>query len=86
MSMAMILSLACTQLRMTPAEAIAAATINPAYSLRRERRVGSLEAGKQADVAVFDLEDYREIPYYFGVNKCWMTLKKGQPIFQKAHT
>jgi imidazolonepropionase len=86
MSMPMILSLACTQLRMTPAEAIAAATINPAYSLRRERRVGSLEAGKQADVAVFDLEDYREIPYYFGVNKCWMTLKKGQPIFQKAHT
>jgi imidazolonepropionase len=86
MSMPMILSLACTQLRMTPAEAIAAATINPAYSLRRERRVGSLEAGKQADVAVFDLEDYREIPYYFGVNKCWMTLKKGQPVFQKAHT
>jgi imidazolonepropionase len=85
-SMPMILSLACTQLRMTPAEAIAAATINAAYSLRRDSQIGSLEAGKQADIAIFDVEDYREIPYYFGVNKCWMTLKKGRPIFQKAHS
>jgi imidazolonepropionase len=86
MSMPMILSVACTQLRMSPAEAIAAATINAAYSLLRDNRIGSLEAGKQADIAVFDVDDYREIPYYFGVNKCWMTLKKGRPIFQKAHT
>jgi imidazolonepropionase len=85
-SMPMILSLACTQLRMTPAEAITAATINAAYSLRREKQIGSLEPGKQADIAVFDVDDYREIPYYFGVNKCWMTLKKGQAIFQKEHT
>jgi imidazolonepropionase len=81
-----ILSLACSQLRMMPAEAIAAATINAAYSLRRAKQIGSLEAGKQADVGIFDVDDYREIPYYFGVNKCWMTLKKGQPVFQKAHT
>ena len=86
MSMPMILSLACTQLRMSPAEAIAAATINAAYSLRREKQIGSLETSKQADLAIFDVEDYREIPYYFGVNKCWMTLKKGRPVFQKAHT
>ena len=85
LSMAMILSLACSQLRMSPAEAIAAATINAAYSLGRAERIGSLEAGKQADIAVFDVDDYREIPYYFGVNKCWRTLKKGQPVFQKAH-
>jgi imidazolonepropionase len=85
-SMPMILSLACTQLRMSPAEAIAAATINAAYSLRREKQIGSLEAGKQADIAIFEVDDYREIPYYFGVNKCWMTLKKGQPVFKKAHT
>jgi imidazolonepropionase len=80
LSMPMILSLACTQLRMTPAEAIAAATINAAFSLRREQRIGSLEAGKQADIAVFEVDDYREIPYYFGVNKCWMTLKKGKVV------
>ena len=85
LSMPMILSLACSQLRMSPAEAIAAATINAAYSLGRAERIGSLEAGKQADIAVFDVDDYREIPYYFGVNKCWRTLKKGQPVFQKAH-
>jgi len=81
--MPMILSLACTQLRMTPAEAIAAATINAAYSLRREKRVGSLEVGKQADVAVFEVEDYREIPYYFGVNTCWMTIKRGEIIYSR---
>ena len=76
-SMPMILSLACTQLRMTPAEAIAAATINAAYSLRREEHLGSLGVGKLADLAVFEVADYREIPYYFGVNTCWMTIKRG---------
>jgi imidazolonepropionase len=82
-SMPMILSLACTQLRMSPAEAIAAATINAAYALRRERRLGSLEAGKQADLAVFEVEDYREIPYYFGMQRCWMTMKGGEVVYMK---
>jgi imidazolonepropionase len=80
LNMPMILSLACTQLRMTPAEAIAAATINGAYALRREKTIGSLEVGKQADIAVFEVADYREIPYYFGVNHCWMTVKRGRVI------
>jgi len=81
LSMPMILSLACTQLRMTPAEAIAAATINAAYSLGREKRIGSIETGKQADMAVFEVADYREIPYYFGVNHCWMTMKRGEMVY-----
>lgn len=80
LSMPMILSLACTQLRMTPAEAIVAATINSAYALQRQKLIGSLEVGKQADLAVFDVADYREIPYYFGVNTCWMTFKRGVVI------
>ena len=80
LSMPMILSLACTQLRMTPAEAITAATINGAYALRRGESIGSLEVGKQADFAVFEVADYREIPYYFGVNHCWMTVKRGRVI------
>ena len=80
LSMPMILSLACTQLRMTPAEAITAATINAAYALRREKSIGSLEVGKLADMAVFEVADYREIPYYFGVNHCWMTVKRGRVI------
>jgi imidazolonepropionase len=79
-SMPMILSLACAQLRMTPAEAITAATINGAYALRRAEKIGSLEVGKQADFAVFEVADYREIPYYFGVNTCVMTFKLGQVI------
>jgi imidazolonepropionase len=81
LSMPMILSLACTQLRMTPAEAITAATINAAYSLGREKRIGSIETGKQADMAVFEVADYREIPYYFGVNHCWMTMKRGEMVY-----
>ena len=81
LNMAMILSLACSLLRMTPAEAIAAATINAAYSLGREKRIGSIEVGKQADLAVFEVADYREIPYYFGVNTCWMTMKRGQIVY-----
>lgn len=76
-SMPMILSLACTQLRMTPAEAITAATINAAYSLRREKHIGSFGVGKFADLAVFEVADYREIPYYFGMNTCWLTMKRG---------
>jgi imidazolonepropionase len=82
-SMPMILSLACTQLGMTPAEAITAATINGAYSLRREKKIGSLENGKHADLAVFEVEDYREIPYYFGMNLCWLTMKNGQIIYSR---
>jgi imidazolonepropionase len=85
-SMPMILSLACAQLRMTPAEAITAATINAAYALRREKKIGSLEVGKQADIAVFEVADYREIPYYFGVDRCWMTVKRGRVIHAAEQT
>jgi imidazolonepropionase len=66
-SMPMVLSLAATQMKMTPAEGIAAGTINAAYSLRRGDRIGSLEAGKLANFALYDCADYREIAYYFGV-------------------
>jgi imidazolonepropionase len=83
LSMPMILSLSCTQLRMTPAEAIAAATINAAYSLGRHKRIGSIETGKQADLAVFEVADYREIPYYFGVNTCWLTVKHGEVVHMR---
>ena len=79
-SVPIILSLGCTQMRMTPAEAISAATINPAYSLRQHDRVGSLEVDKYADFAAFDVADYREIPYYFGVNLCSLTMKRGTII------
>ena len=65
-SMPMILSLACTQMKMTPAEAVTAATINAAWSLNRGQEIGSLEPGKIADFVVHDAEDYRELAYFFG--------------------
>jgi imidazolonepropionase len=76
-SMPMAMSLACTQMKMSPAETIAAATINGAWSLRLAERKGSIEPGKDADLAVFDIEDYREIPYWYGANRCWMTVLSG---------
>lgn len=65
-SMPMILSLACTQMELLPAEAITAATINAAYSLNRGNKIGSLEPGKLANFSIFNYEDYRELAYWFG--------------------
>jgi imidazolonepropionase len=67
-SMPMILSLAVTQMRMSPAEAVAAATVNAAASLNRVNEIGSLEVGKLANFAICDCEDYRELAYWFGVS------------------
>jgi imidazolonepropionase len=77
-SMPFILSLACTHLRMSPAEAISAATINGACALLRQGEKGSIEPGKDADLAIFDVSDYREIAYWFGVNRCAATVIGGE--------
>jgi imidazolonepropionase len=79
-SMQMILSIACAQMRMTPAEAITAATINAAYSLDCGDALGSLEPGKLADLVVFDCSDYRQIPYFFGVNHASIVIKSGNVV------
>jgi imidazolonepropionase len=67
-SMPMMLSLAVTQMRMSPAEAFTASTINAAASLNRTDKIGSLEVGKLANFAIYDCEDYRELAYWFGVS------------------
>ena len=77
-SMPMILSLACTQMKMSPAEAISAATINPAYSLGRGTRIGSLESGKVANFSIFDCGDYRELAYWFGFPQTHSVYVKGR--------
>ena len=79
-SMPMVLSLACTQMKMSPTEAITAATINGAYSLNRGDRIGSLESGKVANVAVFDCEDYRELAYWFGIPQIHSLYVRGKKI------
>ncbi len=76
-SMPMAMSLACTHMKMSPAEAIAAATINGAWALRIAERKGTIEPGKDADLSVFAVDDYREIPYWFGANRCSMTVVNG---------
>lgn len=80
-SMPMVLSLACTQMKMSPAEAIAAATINAAYSLNRGDMIGSLEKGKLANFSIFDCEDYRELAYWFGVLQTHSVYVKGECVF-----
>jgi imidazolonepropionase len=79
-SMPMILSLACTQMKMSPAEAIAASTINPAYSLGRGEQIGSLEFGKLANFSIFDSDDYREVAYWFGFPQVHAVYVKGERV------
>jgi len=83
LNMQFVMTLACSQMRLTPAEAIAAATINGAAAVRRADRLGSIETGKQADFAVYEVNDYREIPYYAAVNFCVATFKRGSLIYAK---
>ena len=79
-SMPMILSLACTQMKMSPAEAITASTINAAYSLNRGDKIGSLERGKLANFSIFDCEDYRELAYWFGIPQTHSGYVKGERV------
>jgi imidazolonepropionase len=79
-SMPMVLSLACTQMKISPAEAISASTINPAYSLGRGDQVGSLESGKVANFSIFDCEDYRELAYWFGFRQAQSVYVRGECV------
>lgn len=82
-NMQFVLALACSAMRMMPAEAITAATINAAYSLGRADRLGSLEPGKCADLTVMDVDDYRKIPYFFAANHCVMAVRRGSIIYSR---
>jgi len=80
--MPLVLSLACTQMKMTPAEAITAATVNAAHSLRQGHEIGSLEPGKFADFVIHDAEDYRELPYFFGRDTARAVYIGGHCVYQ----
>jgi imidazolonepropionase len=79
-SMPMVLSLAATQMKLTPAESVTAATINAAYSLNRGDQIGSLEQGKLANFVLYDCADYREIAYYFGVSQTHSIYVRGEQV------
>lgn len=83
-SIPFVLSLACTQMGMTPAEAITAATINAAWSLGRGTEIGSLEAGKRANFVIHDCRDYREIPYFAGIESAMAVFVRGEPVTAKT--
>jgi imidazolonepropionase len=83
-SMQMVLSLASTHLKMTPAESITATTINAAYSLNRGSSIGSIEAGKHADLVVYDCEDYRELSYFFGIEHTHTVFACGRKVFARG--
>jgi imidazolonepropionase len=79
-SMQLIIALACRFMEMTPAEAIAAATINAAHAVGLGHRVGSLEVGKKADALILDIPDYRHLAYRFGVNLVDKVIKGGEVV------
>jgi imidazolonepropionase len=74
-------AMACTQMKMLPAEVITALTLNAAAAIRRADRLGSLEVGKQADLVICDVPNYRHLFYHFGVNHVWRVIKCGQVVY-----
>ena len=74
-------AMACTQMKMLPAEAITALTLNAAAALGRSDRIGSLEVGKQADLVICDIPDFRHLFYHFGVNHVWRVFKHGRLVY-----
>lgn len=83
-SMPLVMNLACISMRLTPAEALTAATYNAACAIQRVDKVGSLEVGKQADIVLWDVKDYRELQYLFGVNHVKAVWKKGVQVVNKG--
>ena len=83
-NMQFAIALACRYMKLTPAQAIAAATINAAAAIGRADRIGSLDTGKQADVIILDIPDYRHLGYRFGTNLVQRVIKKGQVVFSQV--
>ncbi|UCE17936.1 MAG: imidazolonepropionase [Gemmatimonadota bacterium] len=84
-SMAIIITLACVMMRLTPAEAIAAATLNGACAVAREGAIGSLDIGKKGDIVIWDMPRYSYLPYHFGVNFVEMVIKDGKVVVDKRN-
>ncbi len=79
-SMQIVITIACTQMAMTVAEAINACTINAAHAIGMEKKIGSIEVGKQADIIAMQIPDYKYIPYHFGINHVDFVMKKGEVV------
>lgn len=82
-SLPIIISLAALQMKLTAAEAISAVTVNAAYAIDRHNRIGQLKEGFQADITIWDVSDYRELPYHYGVNLASKVVKKGKVVVSR---
>jgi imidazolonepropionase len=76
-NMPLMMTIACTHMKMTPEETIAATTLNAAAAVNRSHEYGSIEPGKKANVVIFDIPDYKFLPYHFGENHVYRTIKHG---------
>ncbi|MGG3007290.1 imidazolonepropionase [Geobacillus stearothermophilus] len=83
-SLPLVMSLACLHMGMTPAEAMAAATINAAHAIGRAHLVGSLEPGKKADLVIFNVPNYVQIMYHYGVNHAETVIKGGEVVVKEG--
>jgi imidazolonepropionase len=77
------ISLACHKMRMTPAEAVTASTINAAAALGLDKKVGTIERGKRADLIVLDIPGHAHLPYKFGTNLCSRVVKDGKTVWER---
>jgi len=82
-SMQFTISLACHKMRMTPAEAVTAATINAAAAIGLDKKVGTIERGKRADLIVLDIPGHAHLPYKFGTNLCSRVVKDGKTVWER---
>ncbi|KKN42982.1 hypothetical protein LCGC14_0707670 [marine sediment metagenome] len=82
-SMQMVITLACYKMKLSPSEALTAATINGACALQRQDEIGSIEVGKKADIVVFDVSNHQFLPYHFGVNLVSKVIKNGKIVIDK---
>mgnify|MGYP006274077139 CR=1 FL=1 len=82
-SLILTMTIACLYMGLTPEAAFNAVTINAAHSLNRADKIGSLEKGKQADIVIFDIDNYRKIPYFYGANLVEQVVKKGEVVVDK---
>lgn len=83
-SMQFTMSLACYMMRMTPAEALTAATVNAAAAVGLEKKIGTLERGKRADIIFMDVPSHAMIPYRFGTNLCTLVMKDGEVVWTRG--
>jgi imidazolonepropionase len=74
-------TMACTQMKMLPDEVVTGLTLNAAAAVGRADRLGSIEVGKQADLVIWDVPDYRQLFYHFGDHHAWQVIKRGRVVY-----